>query len=151
MASSCAGLGAIAISHFVRVLTVRNSPGERCGELAQRSELGCSSRGSEFSSQHPCQVTHNLLSSSRVSTAAVKHWPTNKLGRKGFSQLTPPQHCSSPKAVRTAIKQAGTWRQSWCRGLGGRLFTSLLLMACSACLLIEPRTTSPEMAPPTVS
>ena len=29
----------------------------------------------------------------------------------------------------------------------GCCFTGLLLMACSACFLIEPRTTSPGMAP----
>jgi hypothetical protein len=31
------------------------------------------------------------------------------------------------------------------------LLTGVFLMACSACFLIEPRTTSPGMAPPTMS
>jgi hypothetical protein len=39
--------------------------------------------------------------------------------------------------------------RSWCRGHGGMLLTGLLPLACSACFLIEPRTTSPGMAPPT--
>jgi hypothetical protein len=36
--------------------------------------------------------------------------------------------------------------RSWCRGHGGM---GLLPLACSACFLIEPKTTSPEMVPPT--
>jgi hypothetical protein len=39
--------------------------------------------------------------------------------------------------------------RSWCRGHGGMFFTGLLPLACSACSLIEPKTTSPEMVPPT--
>jgi hypothetical protein len=39
--------------------------------------------------------------------------------------------------------------RSWCRGHGGVLLTALLPLACSACSLIEPKTTSPEMVPPT--
>jgi hypothetical protein len=39
--------------------------------------------------------------------------------------------------------------RSWCRGHGGMFFTGLPPLACSACSLIEPKTTSPEMAPPT--
>jgi len=37
--------------------------------------------------------------------------------------------------------------RSWCRGHGGMLLTGLLLLTCSACFLIEPKTTSPGMAP----
>jgi hypothetical protein len=33
---------------------------------------------------------------------------------------------------------------------GGMLLTGLLPLACSACFLIEPKTTSPDMAPPTM-
>jgi hypothetical protein len=40
--------------------------------------------------------------------------------------------------------------RSWCRGHGGVLLTALLALACSACSLIEPKTTSPGMAPPTM-
>jgi hypothetical protein len=39
--------------------------------------------------------------------------------------------------------------RSWCRSHGGVFFTGLLLLAYSACSLIEPKTTSPEMIPPT--
>jgi hypothetical protein len=38
--------------------------------------------------------------------------------------------------------------RSWCRDHGGMLFTGLLPLAYSACFLIEPKTTSPGMAPP---
>jgi hypothetical protein len=43
--------------------------------------------------------------------------------------------------------RAGTWREKLIRGHGGMLLTGLLSMACSACFLIEPRTTISEMAP----
>jgi hypothetical protein len=39
--------------------------------------------------------------------------------------------------------------RSWCGGHGGIFFTGLPHLACSACSLIEPKTTSPEMVPPT--
>jgi hypothetical protein len=39
--------------------------------------------------------------------------------------------------------------RSWCRGHGGMFFTGLPHLACSACSLIEPKTTIPEMVPPT--
>jgi hypothetical protein len=78
-------------------------------------------------------------------------WSRSKLGRKGFIQLTLPHCCSSLKEVRTGThtghKLGG---RSWCRGQGEMLLIGLLLLACSACFLIEPRTTSPEMVPPTM-
>jgi hypothetical protein len=39
--------------------------------------------------------------------------------------------------------------RSWYRSHGGMFFTGLPYLACSACSLIEPKTTSPEMVPPT--
>ena len=39
--------------------------------------------------------------------------------------------------------------RSWCRGHGGLAVLYWLPLACSACSLIETKTTSPEMAPPT--
>ena len=36
------------------------------------------------------------------------------------------------------------------QGHGAVLITGLLLMPCSTCFLMEPRTTSPGMAPPTM-
>jgi hypothetical protein len=37
------------------------------------------------------------------------------------------------------------------RGHGGVLLTGSLLMVCSVCFLIDPRTTSPGMAPPIIT
>jgi len=62
-----------------------------------------------------------------------------------------PHCCSSPKEVRAGThsgQELGS--RSWCRGHGGMLLTGLLPLACSAYFLIEPRTTSPGMAPPTM-
>jgi hypothetical protein len=71
------------------------------------------------------------------------------VGRKGFIPLTLPHCYSSLKEARTETQTGqepgGRIR---CRGHGGVLLTGLLLMACSACLLIELRTTSPSMTPP---
>jgi hypothetical protein len=39
--------------------------------------------------------------------------------------------------------------RSWFRGHGGMFITGLLPLACSACSLIEPKTTRPGMVPPT--
>jgi hypothetical protein len=39
--------------------------------------------------------------------------------------------------------------RSWCRGHGGMFFTGLLLLTYSACSLIEPKTTSQGIVPPT--
>jgi hypothetical protein len=41
--------------------------------------------------------------------------------------------------------------RSWCSGHGGMLLTGLLPLACPACFLIDPKTTSPETAPPTMA
>ena len=46
--------------------------------------------------------------------------------------------------------RAGTWRQELMQRPGRVLLTGLLPLACSACFLIEPRTTSPGMALPTM-
>jgi hypothetical protein len=52
------------------------------------------------------------------------------------------------------IKGSQDWNSSrsgsrrWCRGYGGMLLTGLLPLACSACFLVEPKTTSPGIAPP---
>jgi hypothetical protein len=40
--------------------------------------------------------------------------------------------------------------RSWCRGYRGMLLIGLLPLACSACSLIEPKTTNPGIAPPTL-
>jgi hypothetical protein len=57
----------------------------------------------------------------------------------------------------TAIHHQGSpdWNLSrsgsrrWFRGHRGMFLTGLLPLPCLACSLIEPKTTSPEMAPPT--
>jgi hypothetical protein len=46
--------------------------------------------------------------------------------------------------------RAGTWRQELMQRPWRVLLTGLLPLACSACCLIEPKTTSPGMAPPTL-
>jgi hypothetical protein len=38
--------------------------------------------------------------------------------------------------------------RSWCRGHGGMFLTDLLALACSACSLLEPKTTQPRDAFP---
>jgi hypothetical protein len=43
-----------------------------------------------------------------------------------------------------------TGSRSWCRGHGRMLLTGLFPLACSACSLIEPKTTSSGMTPPTI-
>jgi hypothetical protein len=71
----------------------------------------------------------------------------NKLGRKGFIQLTLPYCCSSPRKSGLELKQVR--KQELMQSHEGMLLTGLFPLACSACSLIEPKTTSPEMAPPT--
>jgi hypothetical protein len=74
----------------------------------------------------------------------MKHHNQSNLGRNGFIWLTLLHHCSSQKEVRTGT-QAGKKRgdRSWCWDHAWMLVTGLLIMTCSACFLIEPRTTSP--------
>ena len=65
-------------------------------------------------------------------------------------RLTHPPHSPSSKEVRTGT-QAG--QKTGGRNLGAIkrvLLIGLLLMACLACFLTEPRTTSLGMVPPTI-
>jgi hypothetical protein len=60
-----------------------------------------------------------------------------------------PQHGSSSKEVRTgtqAVYEPGG--KSWSRSHTRVLLIGLLLMACLVFFLIEPKATSPGMAPP---
>ena len=84
----------------------------------------------------------------RVSIPAQTSWPRSKLGRKGFILLTLPHSCSSPKEVRTGT-QAGQDAGADAKAVEGMFLTGLLPLACSACSLVEPKDTSPEMGPPT--
>ena len=81
------------------------------------------------------------LSQSVFLFAMVKHHDQSNLGRKGLF------HHIAHHPEKTEQDPGG---RSWCRGHGGVLLIGLLPMACSACFVIEPRTTSPGMAPPTV-
>ena len=67
----------------------------------------------------------------------------SKLWRKGFTRLTFLHCCSWLKEV------SRTGSMSWCRGNEEMFFTELLPLAWSACFLIGPNTTSPEMVPHT--
>jgi hypothetical protein len=69
-------------------------------------------------------------------------WSKSKLGRKGFIQLILPHCCSSPNVVRTGT-QAGQEA-----GADAAAMEACYILAC--CFLIEPKTTSPGMAPPTM-
>jgi hypothetical protein len=79
----------------------------------------------------------------------MKHHDKIKLGRKRFIQLTLPYQGSSSKEVRTGIQ---TGQEPDAEAMEeGMLLTGSLPIAFSVCFLIEPRTTSPGMAPPTIS
>ena len=69
-------------------------------------------------------------------------------GREGFVLLTVPYHSSSPREVRAGPQ--GKNREAGAMERGPYLITGLLSTAYSACFLIEPRATSPRVAPPTV-
>jgi hypothetical protein len=68
--------------------------------------------------------------------------------KKRFLWLTLPHHRSSSRETRTGTQigqePGGGADAETHRGV---LLTDLLLMVCSACFLIEPRTTSPGMDP----
>ena len=72
------------------------------------------------------------------------------LGRSELISLTVPYTRSLSKAVRAGT-QAGQepGGRRWCRGHGGVLPTDLLPVACSACFLIDSRTSSLGIEPPT--
>ena len=64
------------------------------------------------------------------------------MGRKGFIQLTLPHYCSLPGEVRTGT-QAGQEA-----GADAEAMEDVThWLASSGCSLIEPKTTSPGMAP----
>jgi hypothetical protein len=70
-----------------------------------------------------------------------------QLERKVFIQ--PINCCSSLKEDRTGT-QAGQEAGADAKAMEGcYLLDCLLPLACSACSLIEPKTASPEMVPPT--
>ena len=87
----------------------------------------------------------NLVSSS----IEWRGWRDSLTSRAVAVETLGPQF--NPQEVRagTQTRQEPEGR-SWCRDHGGVLLTGLLFMACSACFLREPRTTSLGMAPAAV-
>jgi hypothetical protein len=86
----------------------------------------------------------------RVTTATMKDH-NQKHEEEGFIQLIPPQSNSSLKEATTGIRQGRDLEAGDdAEAIGGVLRIDLLLMACSACFLMELRTTSPGMAPRTM-
>jgi hypothetical protein len=83
----------------------------------------------------------------RVSIPAQTSLPRSKLGRKGFIQLTLTYCCSSPRKSGLELKQVR--KQKMMQRQWRDVLTGLPPLACSACFLIKPKTTSPEMSPPT--
>jgi hypothetical protein len=76
-----------------------------------------------------------------------------KLGRKGlfrlhFHMAVHHQRKSGQELKWGRNLEAGADAEAGCEGV---LLTGLLPKVCSACSLIEPRTTSPGMAPPTMA
>ena len=79
------------------------------------------------------------------------HMPKRKAIKKDLIQQRVPHDNPSPRKSRTGTQTGQEPRgRSWCRSREGVLLTGLLLMACSACFLTEPRTTCPGMTPPTM-
>jgi len=92
----------------------------------------------------------NLTVFVMASITVMKRHDQKQLGEESFS-LPLSQHIYLQRESGQELKEIKEpGGGSWCRGHGGALLTDLLPMACSACFLIQPRTTSPGMAPPTM-
>jgi hypothetical protein len=88
---------------------------------------------------------HLLIGLIRVIFAMMKHQDQKQV-REGRDFLAFISLWSLLKEVRT-----GTLRHELMqRPHGGVLLTVLIPIACSVCFLIEPRTTSPRVAPPKI-
>ena len=85
----------------------------------------------------------------KVTTIIMKHHDQKQLEEEKVYFTHKKKYSSLSKAVRAGTQGQGPVGKSWFRGHRGLLFIGLLLMTCSV-LLIEPRTTSAEMAPPTM-
>lgn len=73
----------------------------------------------------------------------------NNLARKVFIWLILLHYHLSSKEIKTEIQtEQKPGVRSWCRVIGGVLITGLYFVACSACFLLESRTTRSEIAPP---
>jgi hypothetical protein len=114
------------------------------GKLKEKRSLAYNGTSNIHVRRALCQMLCVLV---RVCIPA-HHEPRSKLGRKGFIRLTLPTLLFITKGSQDwNSSRAGS--RSWCRGHGGMLLSGLLPLACSACFLIEPRTTGPAMVPPT--
>jgi hypothetical protein len=85
----------------------------------------------------------------RITIAVMKHHDQSKLGLFGLDFQ---HHSSSLKEIRTGTQtEQKPGGRSWCKGHGGVLLIGLLHRAsCSVFFLVELKTSSPEVAPPTV-
>lgn len=88
-----------------------------------------------------CVMLHSNNMVSQLVMLWWTPWP-QQVWRKGFICLPLSHCCSSPKKGRTGT-QAGPCPggRGWYRGPGGVLLTDLLIIPCSVCFLLEPRTT----------
>jgi hypothetical protein len=69
-------------------------------------------------------------------------WPKSKFGRKGFIHLSLPNKFVMEGSQDRNSNRAGTLRQEQMQKPWRLLLSVLFFMACPACFLIEPRTTS---------
>ena len=75
----------------------------------------------------------------------------SNLGMKGFIWLTLILSLLLTEGIPDRnSNRAGTWRPELMQRPWRVLLSGLVIMACSVCFLIEPRTTRPGMAPPTI-
>jgi hypothetical protein len=101
------------------------------------------------------RVIEQILKSSNtvflvmVSVAVLKHHDQKaSSGGKGLFHLHFSITVINGNQDRNP-NSTGTWRQELMQRPWRRMLTGLHFMACSACFLLELRTTSPGMAPPT--
>ena len=80
--------------------------------------------------------------------ALTKHYDQTNLVRNRFIWLKPPHHLFIIEGRTQMGQKTGGRRCCW--GYGGVLLTDLLIMASSAWFLIEPRSTSSQIASPTM-
>lgn len=88
----------------------------------------------------------------RVSIAMMKHHDQKQIGEEMvyLAYTSTPQFITKGSQSRNSHRE-GTWSQELLQKPWRVLLTDLLPMACSACFLMEPRITSPGMAPTTMS
>lgn len=81
-------------------------------------------------------------------------WDTvnrKQVGEERIYCLIVPHNISSLEEVKTGTQaRMEPGSRTWFRGHGSMLLTGLLLLACSACLIIEFRTTNPGIAQSTM-